>query len=142
MMSPGSRVTSFETHSITSDIGRAMSEVFLKALRVDRRYDQVTMVGRSRDPIWWSRFGLRRSSVVCTDGKGEFRVQGLRPGAYDIFLLSSERVEIYLVLPEMLEILQATAAGEHVERDVQDVIGLVVGQVDLEELDAAVDLLD
>ena len=54
--------------------------------------------------------------------------------------LRAERVEVALVLPEPLDVFEAAAAGEDVERDVQDVIGLVVGHVRLEDRDAPVNL--
>ena len=50
-----------------------------------------------------------------------------------------EGVEIDLVVAEQLEVLDAPAAGEDVEGDVQDVVGLVIGEVPLEQVEAVVD---
>ena len=51
-------------------------------------------------------------------------------------------VEVDLIVAPQLEVLDAAAAGEEIEGDVQDVVGFVVGQVPLEEVEVAVDLLD
>ena len=42
----------------------------------------------------------------------------------------------------MLDVLQAGAPGDDVVGDVEDVIGLMVGQVPLEELQFLIDVLD
>lgn len=76
--------------------GRPMSDVLLKALRADRQLDfPPKTVGRSMSSMRWARqLGLPWwSPVSCTDANGEFRSQGLPPGAYDVYLLSSERIE-------------------------------------------------
>ena len=56
--------------------------------------------------------------------------------------LGAESGQIDLVLAESLEVLEAVAASEHVERDVQDVIGLVVRQVELQQVQAPIDFID
>ena len=48
-------------------------------------------------------------------------------------------VEIDLVVAEPLEVLEASAAGEDVQRDVQDVVGLEIGEVSLQEVEAVAD---
>jgi hypothetical protein len=50
--------------------------------------------------------------------------------------------EVDLVVAAELEVLDAQAAGEEIEGDVQDVVGFVVGQMPLEEVELAVDLLE
>ena len=51
----------------------------------------------------------------------------------------AERVEIDLVGPEPLEVLKVPAAGEEVEGDVQDVVGLEIGEVSLQQMEVLVD---
>ena len=51
----------------------------------------------------------------------------------------AEGVEIDLVVAEPLEVLEASAAGEEVEGDVQDVVGLEIGEVALQEVEVVVD---
>ena len=51
-------------------------------------------------------------------------------------------VEVDLVVAPQLEVLDAPAAGEEIQGDVEDVVGFVVGQVPLEEVEVAVDVLD
>src|SRR6202789_3255334 len=54
----------------------------------------------------------------------------------------SQRVEINLIVAPQLEVLDALAAGEDIERDIQDVVGFVVREMPLEQMKVAVDLLD
>ena len=50
-------------------------------------------------------------------------------------------VEERLLLAELVQVLQALVAGQEVVGDVEHVVGLVVGQVDLEQVELAVDAL-
>ena len=56
--------------------------------------------------------------------------------------LGSQRVEVDLVVAPQFEVLDAQAPGEDVEGDVQDMVGFVVGEMPLEQVKLAVDLLD
>jgi hypothetical protein len=56
--------------------------------------------------------------------------------------LRPERVQVHLILPALLDILQARPAAEHVVRDPEHVIRFVIRQVDLQHLDVAIDRLD
>ena len=56
--------------------------------------------------------------------------------------LGPEGIEVDLVVAAQLEVLEAAAAGEEVEGDVQDVVGFVIGEVALEQVEVAVDVLD
>ena len=49
--------------------------------------------------------------------------------------LGAEGIEIDLVVAAPLDVLEAAAAGEEVEGDVQDVVGLEIGEVALEEVE-------
>ena len=51
-------------------------------------------------------------------------------------------VEVDLVVAPQFEVLDAQAAGEDIEGDVQDVVGFVVGEMPLEEVELVVDLPD
>ena len=53
-----------------------------------------------------------------------------------------EGIEVDLVIAPQLEVLEVPAAGEEIEGDVQDMVGFVVGQMPLEEVEVAVDVLD
>jgi hypothetical protein len=54
--------------------------------------------------------------------------------------LRAQRIEIDLVVAQELEVLQTPPVGQEVVGDVEHVIGLVVGQVHLQQLQAAIDL--
>src|SRR5439155_6496085 len=54
----------------------------------------------------------------------------------------TQGIEVDLVVAPQFEVLDPLAAGEDVEGDVQDVVGFVVRQVSLEEVEAAVDVAD
>ena len=54
----------------------------------------------------------------------------------------TQGVEIDLVIAPQFEVLEAQAADEDIEGDVQDVVGFMVGQMPLEEVELAIDLLD
>ena len=56
--------------------------------------------------------------------------------------LGAQGVEIDLVVAPQLEVFDPLAAGEDVEGDVQDVVGFVVGQMPLEEVEVGVDVVD
>ena len=55
--------------------------------------------------------------------------------------LSSERVEIDLIVAPQLEVFEPLAAGEDIEGDVEHVVGFVVGPMLLEQMEVPVDLL-
>ena len=50
-------------------------------------------------------------------------------------------VEVRLVAAQQFQVLQARSAGQQVVGDVQHVVGLVVGQMDLQQAEVAVDRL-
>jgi hypothetical protein len=54
----------------------------------------------------------------------------------------TQGVEVDLVVAPQFEVFDARAAGEDVEGDVQDVVGFVVGQVSLEDMELGVDVAD
>ena len=56
--------------------------------------------------------------------------------------LGAQGVEIDLVVASQFEVLDPLAAGEDVEGDVQDVVGFVVGQMPLEEVEVVIDVAD
>src|SRR5262249_1791812 len=56
--------------------------------------------------------------------------------------LCSQRVAIDLIIAEPFEMFDALAPSEDIESDVQDRVGLVVGQMPFEQVKIAVDLLD
>src|SRR6202044_991078 len=56
--------------------------------------------------------------------------------------IGPERIEVDLVVAAQLEMFHATAAGEEIQGDVQDMVGFVVGQMALEQVEIAVDILD
>ena len=53
----------------------------------------------------------------------------------------SEGIEIDLIVAPQLEVFDPLAAGEDIEGDVEHVVGFVVGQMPLEQMESAVDLL-
>jgi hypothetical protein len=55
--------------------------------------------------------------------------------------LCPEGIEIHLVVAKEFQVFQTAPAGQHVVGEVQDVVRLVIGQVDLEQVQATVDLL-
>src|SRR4029077_10563727 len=56
--------------------------------------------------------------------------------------LGAEGVEEDLVVAPQLDVLDALPSGEDVEGDVQDVVGLVIGAMDLEKMEVVVDVTD
>ena len=56
--------------------------------------------------------------------------------------LGVQGVEVNLVVASELEVFDAFAAGEEVEGDVQDVVGFVIGEMPLEEVEVVVDVAD
>ena len=56
--------------------------------------------------------------------------------------VGSQSVEIDLVVAPQFEVFDALTAGEDVEGDVQDVVGFVVGKMDLEQMKLGVDVAD
>ncbi len=56
--------------------------------------------------------------------------------------LGPEGVEVDLIVAAQLEMLDAAAAGEEIQGDVEDMVGFVVGEVALEQVEVAVDILD
>ena len=74
-------------------------------------------------------------------GLGEAAAEVARGGGVGD-ALGAEGVEVDLVVAAQLEVLEAAAAGEDVEGDVQDVVGLVIGEVPLEEVEVVVDVGD
>ena len=56
--------------------------------------------------------------------------------------LGPQRIEVDLVVAAQFEVFDAAAAGEEIEGDVQDMVGFVVGQMALEQVKVAVDILD
>ena len=56
--------------------------------------------------------------------------------------LGAQGVEIDLVVASQFEVLDAVAAGQDVEGDVEDVVGFVIGEMALEEMEVAVDVAD
>src|SRR5262249_8078238 len=53
--------------------------------------------------------------------------------------LGTQGIEVVLVAAEQFEILEVLAAGQEVVGEVEDVVGLEVGQVAFEQVQAAVD---
>ena len=51
----------------------------------------------------------------------------------------AEGIEIDLVVAAQLDVLEMSAAGEDVEGDVQDMVGFVIGEMALEEMELGVD---
>ena len=68
------------------------------------------------------------TEVACGGGVGDSR--------------RTQGVEISLVVAEPLEMLGPGTAGEEIEGDVQDVIGLVVGLMAFEQVQVAIDISD
>ena len=56
--------------------------------------------------------------------------------------LGAQGIEIDLVVASEFDVFDAFAAGEDVERDVQDVVGFVVGEMPLEDMEHRVDVAD
>jgi hypothetical protein len=56
--------------------------------------------------------------------------------------LGPERIEVDLIVAAQLEMFDAAAAGEEIEGDVEDMVGFVIGQMALEQVEVAVDILD
>ena len=56
--------------------------------------------------------------------------------------LGTQGIEVDLIVAPQLEVLDPSPAREDVEGDVQDVVGFVVREVSLEELEVAVDVAD
>ena len=54
----------------------------------------------------------------------------------------AQGVEVDLVVAEDFDVLEALSTGEDVERDVEDVVGFVVGEMALEEVEVVVDVAD
>ena len=54
----------------------------------------------------------------------------------------SEHIEVNLIIAPQFEVLDALAACEDIEGDVQDMVGFVVRQMPLEQVKVAVDVLD
>ena len=54
----------------------------------------------------------------------------------------SQGIEVDLVIAPQFEVLDSLAAGEDIERNVQDVVGFVVRKMALEQMEVAVDLFD
>ena len=73
----------------------------------------------------------RREAAARVTGRRRVRA-ALRP----------ESVEVDLILPQSLEVHETVTAGPDVEGNVQYVVGLEAGQVELEQVQTPVDLLD
>ena len=56
--------------------------------------------------------------------------------------LGAQGIEVDLVVAPQFEVFDPLAAGEDVEGDVQDMVGFVIGQMPLEEMEVAVDVAD
>jgi hypothetical protein len=56
--------------------------------------------------------------------------------------LGAQGIEIGRVVASQFEMFDAFAAGEDVQCEVQDVVGFVIGEMLLEEVEVAVDLVD
>ena len=56
--------------------------------------------------------------------------------------LGAQGVEVDLVVAPQLEVLDPGAAGQDVEGDIEDVVGLVIGEVALEEVEVLIDVGD
>src|SRR5262249_19036987 len=54
----------------------------------------------------------------------------------------AQGIEVDLVVAPQFEVFDARATGQEIEGDVQDVVGFVVGQVSLEDVEAGVDVTD
>jgi hypothetical protein len=54
----------------------------------------------------------------------------------------AQRVEVVVVVPAKFDVLQTGAVAQGVVGEVEDVVGFVVGQVDLEDVQPAVDGVD
>ena len=83
-----------------------------------------------------SRVSLMASIRSHDVGLGEAAAEVAGGGGVgDAF--GAQGVEIDLVVAPQFEVLEPLAAGQEVEGDVQDVVGFVVGQVPLEEVEVA-----
>ena len=56
--------------------------------------------------------------------------------------LGVQGVEVNLVVASEFEVFDAFAAGEDVEGDVQDMVGFVIGEMPLEDMEVVVDVAD
>ena len=56
--------------------------------------------------------------------------------------LGAQGVEVDLVVASQFEVFDPFAAGQDVEGDVQDVVGFVIGEMPLEEMEVVVDVAD
>ena len=56
--------------------------------------------------------------------------------------LGSQGVEVDFVVAAQLDVLDAASASEGIERNVQDVVGFMVGKMHLEQMKVVVNLLD
>ena len=56
--------------------------------------------------------------------------------------LGVQGVEVNLVVASEFDVLEALAAGEDVEGDVQDMVGFVIGTMPLEDMEVVVDVAD
>ena len=56
--------------------------------------------------------------------------------------LGAQGVEVNLVVASEFEVFDAFAAGEDVEGDVQDMVGFVIGEMPLEDMEVVVDVAD
>jgi hypothetical protein len=54
--------------------------------------------------------------------------------------LGSQRIEVDLIVAPPFEVLDPPAAGEEIEGDVEHMVGFVVGEMLLEQMEGAVDL--
>ena len=79
----------------------------------------------------------QREDIVLGETAAEVACGGRVGDAF-----GSQGVEVDLVVAPQLEVLDAQATGEDIEGDVQDVVGFVVGEMPLEQVELAVDLLD
>ena len=75
---------------------------------------------RSRDPLMVS---IRGEDVGLVEAAAEVAGGGRVGDA-----VGPERIEVDLIVAAQFEMFDATAAGEEIEGDVQDVVGFVVGQ--------------
>ena len=82
-------------------------------------------------PCW--RTSLKMSSSVCTSAGCEAAAEVAGGGRIGD-AAGAQGVEEDLVVAAQFEVLQAGAVAQGVVGEVEDVIGLVVGQVDLEQV--------
>ena len=89
---------------------------------------------RSRVPI----DGVQEGHDV---GLGEAAAEVPRGGGVGD-ALGAQGVEIDLVVASQFEVFEPVAAREDVEGDVQDMVGFVIGEMPLEEMEVMVDVVD